>query len=111
MAITVRYDPIPPQLGTMKIVTGEVTFDSAYVGGGEPFDLSAKFDRITAAFFESQDGYVFSLEAKATPVSALLKVWYADYSNASDGVLIELAGTPDLSGTAKVGFMIVGTKS
>ena len=111
MAITVRYDPVISENTGRRIVTGELTFDAAYVAGGEPWDLSTYFDRISGALFESQDGYIFTLEAKATPVSAKVKVWEGDNNNAADGPLIELAGTPDLTGTAKVGFIVFGAKS
>lgn len=58
----------------LRILTGEIEFDSSYPTGGEAFDLSTEFSRIYFAAFEPEDGYTFRLNAAGKDDPSAAKV-------------------------------------
>jgi hypothetical protein len=67
----------------------EVTGDSSYASGGEsltPADCG--FNEIRAMFCTSQSGYVFTYDG----ANEKLMCYHGDYSESTDGVLVEATG-------------------
>lgn len=77
MAIVIRADPEATFLGPIKIKSYEIDFDSSYPTNGEAWNLSADFDVIKGAVFESKAGYEFEITSKDAPASSLIKVYRA----------------------------------
>ena len=79
-----------------SIRIGKITFDSSYPTGGEAITV-ANFNfsgGILALFLEpSLGGYVPVWDG----TNSKIKVLYGDYDNVSDGPLIEVPNTTDLS--------------
>lgn len=71
-----------------------VTFDAAYVTGGEPLTLAQlglrAADVVNA---QSSGGYIFEYDY----VNQKLKAYYANYPGAAAGPLVEVANATDLS--------------
>ena len=89
------------------ITSGTLTFDDSYPTGGEAITaanvgLNRAIDRI---IIESAAGYVFKYDKANKKVLA----YYADYDASSDGALIQVANTTDLSASAIApGYIAVG---
>lgn len=101
MALTITVDP-PQMVGTQRCVRGTVTFDASYPTGGEAFTAAqlglTSVRRVR--FYPGQagtgtDSYVpvWNQSTSAPKVLAFM----GDNNNASDGPLIEVANTTDLS--------------
>ena len=90
-----------------RITSGTLTFDDEYPTGGEAITaanvgLNRAIDRI---IIESAAGYVFKYDKANKKVLA----YYADYSESSDGVLIQVPNATDLSASAIApGYIAVG---
>lgn len=106
MAVTVT-NRRPRALSDFKIAFSTVTFDSSYVTGGEPitpamFGLS----RIVAVYaFATATGYV-PVWNRSTSAPTLM-AFYGDNNNASDGPLIEVPNTTNLS-TVIADVIVIG---
>lgn len=100
MALTVTANP-PQLVGTRRRVTGTITFDSSYLTGGETFTPAniglgqLEELEVRPGLGSSTTGYVpvWNRSTSAPKVLALM----GDNNNASDGPLIEVASTTDLS--------------
>lgn len=95
MALTIAIDA-HDLVGTHRQKRGTITFDSSYPTGGEAvtpanFGLTA----ITDIQLEGDDGYVLRWDRSTTAPKLL--AYMGDNNNASDGPLIEVANTTDLS--------------
>lgn len=89
----------------LRIITGQIDFDSSYPTGGEAMDLSSYFPvALKAVFIENKAGYVFAYDYANKKVLA----YYADYDAVADGALIQVANTTDLSAVVDVRFMAIG---
>lgn len=101
MALTISANP-PELVGRERVVRATVTFDSSYPTGGEAFTAaqlgltSLKNVYASAGLGSSTTGYVPVWNRSVS--SPLLLVLMGDNDNASDGPLIEVANTTDLSG-------------
>lgn len=98
MALTFSIDNNGRQLvGTVRTVSGTVTFDSSYVTGGEPF-TPAEVGLAYLSDFDcepSTTGYV-PVWDRSTNAPKLM-AFYGDNNNASDGPLIEVPAATNLS--------------
>lgn len=110
MAITVRKDPEPIKFPGLTVRSYEVDFDSSYPTGGEVWDISADFDVIKTAIFESKGGYTFELTSKDAPASSKIKAYWVD-TTVDGAPLAEITNTTDISAVTKVGVIIIGKKS
>jgi hypothetical protein len=113
MALTIIADSgnygalFTPQVygkGQIKFLTGQIDFDNSYPTGGEDMDLTKYFKNLLGVLFESKSGYVFEYDYTAKKV----KVMYFDYSNASDGVAVEVPDITNLSTLVDVRFIAWG---
>lgn len=70
----------------------QIAMDASYPTGGELIDVdgNTRFSRIVCS---PSGGYVFEF----VPSTQKLKAFYGDNNNASDGPLIEVPNTTDLS--------------
>lgn len=106
MALTYTADA-PDIVAGERQVRGTITFDSSYPTGGESFSVTAV--GLTAlnhlSFQTSSSGYVpvWDRSTSAPKVLALM----GDNNNSSDGPLIQVADTTDLSAVT-VGFTAIG---
>ena len=80
-------------LSGMRVIFGKLTMGT-YAAGGEAWP-NAKIGMLsqTEGVLVPGAGYVLEFDRAAQKMKAL----YGDYSEASDGPLVEVAGTPDLS--------------
>ena len=88
-----------------RITSGTLTFDDSYPTGGEAITaanvgMNRAIDRI---ILESEDGYVFKYDKSNKKVLA----YYADNDAGSDGALIQVANTTELSAVV-AGYIAVG---
>jgi len=90
-------------LGNRRYVTGSVTFDSSYPTGGESLPLTAlglnvleNLDITNVAAASTTNHVVAWNKSQTAP---LLLAFYGDNNNASDGNLIQVPNTTDLSAT------------
>jgi hypothetical protein len=83
-------------LGSLRGVTGVITFDASYVTGGEPFTPSdiGLGEILSIGFNQAEDGFILHWDKAANTILA----YYADYDAVADGALIEVANAVDLSG-------------
>lgn len=72
-----------------------VAFDSSYQTGGEPFTAADLGFAVLPRWIDvqSRSGYVFQVDRTNLKIIA----YYGDNNNASDGPLIEVPNTTDLS--------------
>lgn len=90
------FSTSPPQIaGTKRVVRGTVTFDSSYPTGGEAFTPASLGLTGLEQMFVQPGTYVVNWNRSAA--SPLLLAYMGDNNNASDGPLIEVANTTDLS--------------
>lgn len=75
MALVTRKDPDPIKFPGLTARSYEIDFDASYATGGLAWDLSADFDVIKAAMFETKSGYQFELTSKDAPASAKVKAY------------------------------------
>lgn len=107
MAIVVREDPQAVNLPGLKLKSFEVDLDNSYETGGEVWDLSAHFDVIKGAVFESKAGYHFELTSKDAPASAKIKV-FGPGAAIKSGVKQGAAAGSHIIPGVRVGDTIVG---
>jgi hypothetical protein len=104
MALTVS-NTVPTVFGTQKVWQGTVGFDDSYPTGGEVFTPAGvgfvAFDRVDVA---PKNGYVFQFDYTNNKILA----YYGDYSESSDGPLVQVANTADLSGVTGVELTVYG---
>ena len=110
MAVTVTAN-YPEYRGRRKLVTGTITFDSSYPTGGEAVTV-AQLGLTLLENLQVQPGlgstttaYVPAWDRSKT--SPKVQAFMGDNNNASDGPLIEVANTTDLSALI-VGFTATG---
>jgi len=119
MAVTITdIDAGPPQQivgGTAgyKAVVKTIAFDSSYPTGGETLGTAATAAAGAAALglstilflhASSTSGYMFEYD-----YAGKLLAYYGDNNNASDGPLIEVPNTTDLSALTSVRVLAIGT--
>ncbi|MCK6620335.1 MAG: hypothetical protein HUU32_12790 [Calditrichaceae bacterium] len=88
LALTTRKTDLQ---GTVRVVYLDITFDSSYPTGGEPFETG--LDTVLSANIEPSGGYIFKYDYTNRKILA----YYADYDAVADGALIQVADTTDLS--------------
>lgn len=96
MALTFSLDD-RQLVGNKRQVRGTVTFDSSYATGGETF-TPADFGLTAITDVQAQPstvGYVAVWNRSTT--APKLMAFYGDNNNASDGALIEVPNTTDIS--------------
>jgi hypothetical protein len=103
MAATATVEQTISLGGTAKLYTGTIALDASYPSGGEALDVSSN-ERLDIVIAGPNSGYVFEWDA----ANQKLKAMYADYSNGSDGVLIEVPDTTDLSAVTAIPFVAIG---
>jgi hypothetical protein len=93
-------------VGDEREVRGTVAFDASYPTGGEAFSKSAIGLPATIADirFDPSAGYVPVYDYANDKVL----VYWGDNNNASDGPLVEVASTTDLSALTAVRFTARG---
>ena len=85
-----------------------ITFDTSYPTNGELVDVGAYLKKVEEVFplGPSTTGYIAGVLPSTLDASIFaLKMWYGDYSNASDGVLVEVPNGTNLS--AETVYLIV----
>ncbi len=89
--------------GTAFVYTGTFDWDNSYSTGGEAFDVTGneRFDIVLTA---AKGGYVGVWDA----ANQKLLAYYGDNNNASDGPLIQVPDTTDLSAVTGVPFIAIG---
>ena len=88
----------------MKFSVGELVLDSSYATGGELCVIPGiASDQIVMCALSSEDGYVFSMIKSTSTV----KAYYCELSAGTDGALIEVAASVDLSGVT-VDYFCIG---
>ena len=106
MALTHTADA-PDIVSGERVVRGTITFDSSYATGGETFDIVniglTMLSHLTFAVGTS--GYVPVWNRSTSAPEA--QAFYGDNNNASDGPLIEVPSTTDLSAVT-VGYTAIG---
>lgn len=91
--------------GTKRFCICTISFDSSYPTGGEDFTLADfGFKRRIDYGHGFGSGYV--CEADRTNLKIL--AYYGDNNNASDGPLIEVPNTTNLSTLTSVRFLAIG---
>jgi hypothetical protein len=103
MAATLTVDERIQLGGNKTLVLGRVALDSSHLAAGEAIDSSTdeNFDRLLSAGGGTAAqgfGYVFAWDK----ANQKLVVGYADNNNASDGPLIAVPDTTDLSALTSV---------
>jgi hypothetical protein len=79
---------------------GTIAFDSSYPTGGEALDIGSASEVILHVQAGPKSGYVFEFDY----ANQKLLAYYADNNNASDGALIQVPDTTDLSAVTGVRF-------
>lgn len=112
MAVTVTAN-YPERIGRKKVVTGTITFDSSYPTGGESVTVAQlgltqlQNLEVRPGLGSSTTGYVPVWATGRSVTSPAVQVLMGDNNNASDGPLIEVANTTDLSALV-VDFVATG---
>ena len=88
----------------LKMEVGTIAMDSSYPTGGEAITFPSFDTKPIAVMIESEDGYVFKYDRTNEKIMA----YYGDYSNGSDGALVQVANTVDLSGVTAAAYIAVG---
>ena len=87
-----------------KFVFGTITMDSGYVTGGEAVSFPGVATAgIAAMFINNKNGYSFEFDKTNSKV----KAYYCELSAGTDGVLIQVAASVDLSGVT-ADFLLIG---
>lgn len=91
--------------GDLRMQFIDVTPDASWLAAGEAL-VAADFGltQVLFAAVEPVAGYVFHYDIDA----AKLKAYHADYSSSSDGALIAVPDTTDISGIGKVRILAFG---
>lgn len=94
-------------MGTQQVVEGLMAFDSSYPTGGEAFSLAGVgVTRLDQLDVFPGGGYVFEWDRSTTSPKVL--AYYGDNNNASDGPLIQVPDTTNLSTVTNVRFRARG---
>ena len=94
-------------MGIKQVVVFDVDFDDSYPTNGETVTASSiGLRNIDLLMASPTAGYVFEYDYS----NSKLKAYYADYDAASDGALIEVANTTDLSGVTDVRCIAIGDR-
>lgn len=93
-------------LGDRRAVLFSITPDSSWLAAGEAlarsaFGFTARTDLV---LFEQKGGYTFEYDDTNQKVLA----YYADYSSGTDGALIAVPDTTDISGIGAVRGIAIG---
>lgn len=85
-------------------INATATFDSSYATGGEAFSASTLgLAYIEDVVVNDSKGYTFDPTVAAGGATCTIKAYYVDYTNTTtDGALIEVASTEDLSSVAPI---------
>lgn len=103
MALTITDRNSPSVPFERKLVYVTIDFDASYPTGGEALTASdVGLDRIDAVFVESGE-YNFEYD----PTNEKILAYWGDNNNASDGPLVEVADTTDLSAVS-VNALVLG---
>lgn len=95
-------------VGDRTMVVADVVFDGSYAIGGEPvtadnFELRNSITHVFATVARDPDAVDNAVVLDWDSTNKKLVAFWGDYSNASDGVLVEVADTTALSAyTARV---------
>lgn len=104
MALTIS-NIVHHGLKDASVKLADCAFDSSYPTGGEALAPSAlgmaRFERVIA---ENKSGYLFEYDY----TNEKLLAYYADNDGASDGALIQVADTTDLSAVTGVKLTVIG---
>lgn len=105
MALTIDQN-VSLNVGHRRGVIVDVDFDSSYPTGGESLTASdlGFAGTVDLLLAEPQSGYVFEYDR----VNSKLLAYYGDNNNASDGPLIEVPNTTNLSTVTNVRVFAVG---
>lgn len=92
-------------VGDLRLAMIDVTPDSSWLAAGEAL-VAADFGLTTllAVLCESKGGYVFTYDR----ANGKLRAYYGDNNNASDGALIAVPDTTDISGIGAVRLVAIG---
>lgn len=94
--------------GDLKVVALQIDFDASYPTGGETLDLSPWFRQVYGVVVAMKGGYYLEYVPGTDASDGKLKVRYADYDAAADGVLIEVPNLTDLSALTDVEILAWG---
>ena len=103
MAATFTVDKTLSLGGTENLYLGTISLDSSYPTGGEAIDNTGN-ERYDYVLCQPKSGYVFQWDA----ANQKLLAYYADNNNASDGPLIQVPDTTDLSAITGIQTWAVG---
>lgn len=96
MALTYTVDNTQ-LVGTKRMTQGTITYDSSYATGGETVDPHALgLQMLTDLRISPSTGGYIGVWDRSTTAPKLM-AFYGDNNNASDGPLIEVPSTTDLS--------------
>lgn len=94
-------------VGTEREVRGTVAFDASYPTGGESLSglaAACGLSLVNDVKFFPHEGFVFEWDSANAKVLA----YYGDNDNASDGALVQVPNTTDISAQAAVQFVAKG---
>lgn len=101
MAIAISALTIPQMEGNRRKVRGTITFDSSYPTGGEALTLKTigldVLEDLTVSNEYASATGTYQVKWNKSATAPLLLAFMGDNNNASDGPLIEVASTTDLS--------------
>ncbi len=104
LSIDIREQTI---FGDKQVVIFDVDFDSSYPTGGESLPATdLGMSNIDILIPTPKSGYVFEYDYS----NEKLKAYYADYDASSDGALIEVANTTNLSSVTDVRCIAIGDR-
>lgn len=91
--------PIGPR-GRLGILTGTISFDSSYNGGGEVSGLKKYFRNVNCVKVENAGGYFFEYDKANDKVKAMVPLDVVSNSTAqgADNTLLGVAGDVEISG-------------
>lgn len=92
------------KLSRLRLNVVRVTFDSSYPTGGESLTAAQLgLNKVTVVIPLTASGYVGEYDL----TNSKLKAFYGDNNNASDGPLVEVANTTDLSAVT-MNLVVIG---
>lgn len=91
--------------GDLRVQFLDVTPDASWLAAGEALTPAAfGLAQVLFVVCEQKAGYVFRYDI----ANEKLLAYYGDYSNASDGALVAVPDTTDISGIGKVRILAFG---
>lgn len=104
MALTIAFDK-QGRMDRDSVRIGTIAFDSSYAVGGESLTASdLNLRGVSFLLVAPKNGYVFEYDY----ANRKLKAYYGDNNNASDGPLIEVPNTTNLSTVTGAKFLAFG---